>query len=205
MKDNKKLWQGISVLALVIAIVGISVGFAALSQQLTITGQTKVAPGEWRVEFTDAQFDDNSTKATATTDTTDPSNPKPNLTGTTFSDYEIVLTKPGDKGTYTVTVENLGTIDAQLTGVTLNTGNLTYEGQATDPTAKAADEALAAQNVTYTVTWEDGSAITTGSDLNASESKNILITAEYSKDATAIPTAPVIITGRNLTLNYTSK
>ena len=210
MKDNKKFWQLFSVVALVVAVFGISIGFAAMSQTLNISGQTKVVPGDWDVEFTNAVFSNEGTHAEATevaadATATPPVAAKPTLTGTTFSDYEIVLTQPGDKGVYTVTVENLGTIDAQLTGVTWNTGTLTYTGEATDPTQKAADEAIVRNNVTYTVTWDDGTAITTGSDLDSGDSKDIIITAEYDSAATELPSAPVVITGKDLTLTYTSK
>ena len=213
MKENKKFWQAFSVIALVVAVFGISIGFAAMSQTLNISGQVKVAPGNWQVEFTNAVFNAEGTHATATEVAADPSatppvTAKPNLTGTTFSDYEIVLTQPGDKGTYTVTVENLGSIDAALTGVSWNTGTPSCAGTAVDSTQAAADATLVCNNVTYTVTWEGGNAIqTTGADvdLDAGDSKNIVITAEYDSNATQLPSAPVIITGKDLTLTYTSK
>ena len=201
MKENKKYLQLFSVLALVVAVLGISVGFAAMSQTLTISGQAKVQPASWDIKFTNATFDDNSTDATATTDTT--STPqKPTLSDTTFSNYEIVLTKPGDKGTYLVTVENQGDIDATLT--TANIGStLSFTGAATDPTVKASDEAIVQANVTYTVTWDDDTAIATGSALDAGDSKVIKIEVEYDEDATELPTEPVTITGRDVTLIYT--
>ena len=213
MKDNKKFWQAFSVIALVVAVFGISIGFAAMSQTLNISGQVKVAPGNWQVEFTNAVFNAEGTHATATEvaedlTATPPVTAKPTLTGTTFSDYEIVLTQPGDKGKYTVTVENLGSIDAELSNVSWNTGTPTCTGTAADSTQAAADATLVCANVTYTVTWNDGSAITTSgtnAELLAGNSNDIIIEAEYDADATELPSAPVIITGKDLTLTYTSK
>ena len=205
MKSNAKVLKIVSLVSLVVAIMGISVAFAAMSRTLDISGRVKVLSGDWEVTFTNVVFSANGTKATETVDTSDPSNPMPNLTGTTFTNYEIVLTQPGDKGTYTITVGNLGSIDAQLTGITWNTGTLNYVGTATDPVKKAADEALVAANLTYRLTWSDGSPITVGDDLNAGNSRKVLVTAEYSPTATELPSAPVIITGKDLTLTFESK
>ena len=117
------------------------------------------------------------------------------MTDTTFSGYEIVLSKPGDKGSYTVTVENQGSIDAALT--TVNLGNaLTYTG------SSAADEQIVRDNVTYTLTWADGTAIAVGDTLAHGASKDLIITAEYSSTATQIPEDSVTITGRDLTMIY---
>ncbi|MBE6161368.1 MAG: hypothetical protein E7158_04030 [Firmicutes bacterium] len=205
MKESKKFLQVFSVLALVVAVLGISVGFAAMSTQLNVTGQVKVDPAKWDIKFTKYEFDDYGTDATATTKAAEGTNPaKPIMNDTTFSDYEIVLTKPGDKGSYTVTVTNDGTLDAQLSSVSLG-NSLTYTGEATDPAVKASDEAIVENNVTYTITWADGSEIASGSELAHGQSKDLIITAEYPSATTELPTAPVVITGRNLTLTYTQK
>ena len=206
MKENKKFLQTFAVLALIVAVLGISVGFAAMSQTLNVTGQAKVQPANWDVEFTNAVFSDNGTNATATTDST--SNPqKPTLNATTFSNYEIVLKQPGDKGTYTLTVSNLGDIDAELTSVTLG-NNLTIEGSAQDAAVKAKDEQIVQNNIVYTVKWANGDEIVTGSDLLAGSTGNtrdLVITVEYNENATELPSAPVTITGKDLTLVYTQK
>ena len=204
MKENKKYLQLFSVLALVVAVLGISVGFAAMSQTLTITGKATVDPANWDVKFTQATFSNNNTDAYAVTAAAQGNEPaKPTLSDTTFSNYEIVLTKPGDKGTYYVKVENDGDINAQLT--TANIGStLTFTGSAQDSAVKAADEAIVEANVTYTVTWDGGAAIQTGSRLNANgDSKVIKIEVEYDPDADELPSAPVTITGRDVTLIYT--
>ena len=204
MKENKKYLQLFSVLALVVAVLGISVGFAAMSQTLTISGQGKVTPANWDIKFTQATFDDNGTDATATVDAN--STPqKPTLSDTTFSNYEIVLTKPGDVGTYYVTVENQGDIDAQLT--TANIGSsLVFTGSAQDAAVKAADEDIVEANVTYTVTWDDDAPILNSGaniDLDAGDSRIIKIEVAYDEDADELPSAPVTITGRDVTLIYT--
>ena len=203
MKENKKYLQLFSVLALVVAVLGISVGFAAMSQTLTITGQAKVTPASWDIKFTGYTFSDNGTDADETTAAAEGNNPaRPTLSDTTFSNYEIVLTKPGDKGTYLVTVENQGDIDAVLTTATIGS-QLTYTGAAQDSAVKASDEAIVAANVTYNITWSDGTAIATNDTLDAGESKVIKIEVEYDEDADELPQYPVTITGKDVTLIYT--
>lgn len=188
MKDNKKMLQILSLALLFVAVVCISVGFAALSTSLTVTGAAKVIPATWKIKFTANSFNNYSTSATSGSTT-------PTMTDTTFSGYEIVLSKPGDKGSYTVTVENQGSIDAALTTVNLG-DTLTYAG------SSAADEQIVRDNVTYTLTWADGTAIAVGDTLAHGTSKDLIITAEYSSTATQIPEDSVTITGRDLTMIY---
>ena len=202
MKKNKKFLQVFSVVALVVAVLGISVGFAAMSEQLSVTGQVKVQPAKWDIKFTNAVFSNNNTYASQTTTEAVGNNPAtPTMPDTTFSNYEIVLTRPGDIGTYTVTVENQGDIDAEVSSVVLG-GNLTYTGQALDATQKATDEQIVQNNVTYTITWSNGDAIVQGDKLVSNASRDLVITAEYASEATELPSAPVVITGRDLTLTF---
>ena len=190
MKDNKKMVQLFSVLALFLAVVGISIGFAAMSTSLSIRGTAKVVPATWDVKFTSKEFSDNSTAATASEAGT--------LTDTTFYDYEITLTKPGDKGTFLVTVTNGGTIDAKVGTVTLGSGALTMTGD-------AADVAKLTGHINYNVTWADGTAIATNDTLphtSGNNTRQIKIEVEYDPLATELPAAPVTISGRDLTMTF---
>lgn len=208
MKTNQKVFQMVTVVALFIAVVFISVGFALMSTALTVQGTVKVVPATWDVHFVPSSYDfsDNSTTAEDTTDTTDANYV---FDDTTFRGYEITLKKPGDKGTITFDVENLGDIDAQVSSV--NIGTAAFTGEATDPTKKAADEALVEANVTYTITWDDGTAITTsdvltkatGGVASATGKKTIKIEALYNPLAEALPSAPVVISGKDLSITFT--
>ena len=189
MKDNKKFLQIFSIVALMLAVIGISVGFAAMSTQLQITGTAKVVPAKWEVKFTGQTFSNNSTSASE--------GKTPSLTDTLFSNYEIVLTKPGDKGTYTVNVKNNGDIDAKISTVSLGTAS--YSG------ANAADEALVESNVTYNVTWSNGDPISVNDELAHGADRDIIVEVEYDSEATALPSAPVTISGRDLTVLFVQK
>lgn len=187
MKTNKKVLQIVSIIALFLAVVGISVGFALMSTSLEIIGTAKVTPAEWKILFTNATYSDNNTDAYE--------GKTPSLQDTSFSNYEVVLTKPGDHGTYTITVENQGDIDAKISEVVLGE-TLTYSAQS------QADEDIVRANVSYSITWSDGTAIQTGDTLAAGASKNIIVDVLYDSDADEIPQNEVGISGRTLTILY---
>ena len=203
MKTNQKVFQMVTVVALFIAVVFISVGFALMSTSLSVTGQAKIVPAKWDVHFVPStyHFSDNSTAATDTTDTTAAGY---TFDATTFSGYEITLTKPGDKGTITFDVENDGDLDAEIANY--NLGSLVVTG--TGATA-AADEAIVNRWIIYTVTWDDDTAIADGQLLAKKASgaatgtrKTIKIEVEYDENATDLPTNEVTVSGRNLSFSY---
>ena len=90
----------LSVVAIAIALVALSVGYAALSQTLNINGTTTVKQTDWSVKFQNLASP--VLKGAAVSDTTD-------LTATTFT-FTASLTKPGDSVTYTWEVTNDGDI-----------------------------------------------------------------------------------------------
>ncbi len=190
MKNGKKMVQLFSIVALFLAVIGISIGFAALSTAMEISGTVRVIPANWSVKFNSAVFSNNDTHATDNDVT-------PTLTSTNISGYEIVLTRPGDKGTYTVEVENDGNIDAKVSAVTI--GTPVYTGTGANA---AADQTLVQNNVTYTIKWQGGTNIALGDTLDAGDTAYIEITAEYNASATAMPENPVTITGQKLNVTF---
>ena len=116
MKDKKKIVIGV----LCALIMIMAVGYALLSQQLSITGSAAIT-SNWQVEITNITQKEKS--AGATTNNT-------NYTATTAS-FNTSLTSPGDYALYEVTVTNKGTLDAVLSAEpTITTGNneaITYE------------------------------------------------------------------------------
>ena len=194
MKDNKKFLQVFAVLALVVAVLGISVGFAALSSTLTIEGNAHVVPANWDVHFANLQTPAVTGTAVA--------GGSPTLTATSFKTYDVTLSKPGDQVVYTFDVENTGDIDAILSDYTFATPTIT--GTAADATDKANDEALVAANLVYTLTYSGGTAITKNVDTLAKTNgtATLVLTVGYKADATAMPTAAVNITGMDVTFVY---
>ena len=195
MKENKKFLQVFAVLALVVAVLGISVGFAALSQTLTINGTAQVTPADWDIHFENLVQPYAITGGASITGS-------PTLSATHFGNYNVVLTKPGDEVVIQFDVTNDGDIPAKLTDYTFATP--TIVGTAVDSDDKAADEALVAENLVYTLTYSGGTAIVKNTDtLAKDETKTLVLTVGYKSTATEMPSAAVNITGMDVTFVYT--
>jgi len=133
----------IAIIALAVAVVFMSVGFALYSQQLTLNGTATVKPASWNVKFdttAGATVAQNSVAATTS-----------NLTDTAYT-YSFTLAKPGDFFEVDLTVVNAGTIDAILkkitmTGIDANNSDylkytLTYAGTPYTQTTEGLSTAL---------------------------------------------------------------
>lgn len=99
-----------AVIALVCALAIMAVGYSLLAQTLTINGTATIA-SDWDVAIT------NITEGTPTGGATNAE--AASHTGTTAT-FNVNLTKPGDKMTYEITVTNGGSLNAKLTGLTVN-------------------------------------------------------------------------------------
>ena len=107
MEKQRKI-KSMAVVALIVAVLGLTVAFAALSTTLTINGTAGV----------DAASPD--------TTGTGASSSEPILDATTIDNVNMSVTKPGDSVTYYFDIVNNGTIDAVLD--TDLKSSLFYEG-----------------------------------------------------------------------------
>ena len=194
MKDNKKVLYGLVALALVLSVVGISIGFAAMSTDLTINGSAEVFPASWDIKFKDLSSPTITGDAVVTT--------APTITSDThIGNYAVKLTKPGDSVTYTFKVANDGTIDAKLTDFIKATPTFTGTGA-----TASADATIVQNNFEYTVTYSDDTAITKNTDeLDAESYKTVKLVVGYKADATELPTNTVTISGLDVTFTYGQK
>lgn len=194
MKDNKKVLYGLVALALVLSVVGISIGFAAMSTDLTINGSAQVVPSTWDIKFKDLSAPTIAGAAEVTT--------APTITSDThIGNYAVKLTKPGDSVTYTFKVANDGSIDAVLTDFIKATPTFTGTGATAE-----ADATIVQNNFVYTVTYSDDTAITKNTDELAKETfKTVKIVVGYNANATALPTNTVTISGLDVTFTYGQK
>ena len=167
---------------LVVAIVAMSVGFAVFSSNLEINGTTTVQSTNWNI-----QFDEDSYEETVGSETTTPSF---NVTSMT---YAVTLTEPGDFYEFTVNVENTGTFDAQLTGITMT--DLTPE-----------QEKYLTYTLTYANTPYTSSQSSLAIDLAHGSTTPVKVRVEYIQpnDPADLPdeTTPITL---NATLNYVQK
>jgi len=104
MERNRKI-KILSLVALIVAVLGLGVAFAALSSQLTINGSAKAQAGSWNIHF--AKTLDMPTQTTG-----DASFTEPTLSDTSILGFKATVTKPGDSVTYYFDIVNSGTVDA---------------------------------------------------------------------------------------------
>ena len=99
--ESERKSKGIIIGVLCAVIVFMSIGFAALSSQLTINGNATISD-TWNVQITNIEKKEGSTGVTETS--------QPTHTATT-ANFNVSLKEPGDYAIYTVTVKNTVTKD----------------------------------------------------------------------------------------------
>ena len=180
--SNKKT-KGVMLL-LVIAVILMTVGFAAYAQRLNITGNVTVKGKPWNVHYVNNSITPTSGSVTAT---------NPSVNNTDF-EFTVTLEKPGDFYEATINVINEGSMDAYLKKITMS------------------DISTHSNYLSYTVTYNNGTAYTATSNvspvvkLDAGATHPVKVRVEYLKPATSddLPdnNVTVTVTGN---LDYSSE
>ncbi len=193
MKTERNL-KILVIAAITIAIGGLSIGFAAFSRTLTITGaEATVNSSSWDVHF------ENLVPSTTGTATTTGGSITP-TNSTSITGIDMTLTSPGDSVTYTFDVVNGGDFDAIAT--TLNIDTPTCVGSGVNATVDATN---VCNNLEYTLTYADGSDILTTPSLTTAEgTKSMKLTLTYSNAITAdqLPASAVTVSDLNASILY---
>ena len=181
--DKKKNYTGVVASLIIVLVACISIGYAALSTQVNVTGTTLIKTNSWNMYV--------SAVATPTTTGAPTVTKAPSVTSgstsTTSLSYNVTLNKPGDAYTFNFTVKNGGTINAKLSAVPTLTGLTTAQDV----------------YVNHTITNSDGSAVTAGQTINAGATKTYTVKVEFDKNITAaqLPTSDQSLT-LGVALNY---
>ena len=192
MEKQRKV-KTLSIVALIVAVLGLTVAFASLSQTLTINGTAKVETATWDIKFANLSA---ATKTGAAEVTTEPTLQDDSTALKTFA---IKLTKPGDSVTYTFDVKNSGTIDAIITGIVPETIKPVCTG--VSATNAEADAKIICDGLTYSLTYtDDGKAVAKNDTLAAGETKNLTLKLAFESDS--LPTDDVNISGLDIALTY---
>ena len=104
MKNNK---QDLYIFIIMIALIGLTIGYAALNSTLNINGKSSISKNTWDVYFDNVVVRDGSVEAVKT----------PTVIDKTTVDFEVALNMPGDFYEFTVDVVNSGTIDAMIESI----------------------------------------------------------------------------------------
>ncbi len=100
-------------ICLAILLFGLTIGYAVLSRNLTITGTGKVNNAGWDIHFVS-----DSIQATKTGEATYIEPKIDGTNSTTLKDYSVNLFKPTDTVEFTFDVKNNGGIDAVVSSIT---------------------------------------------------------------------------------------
>lgn len=174
MKTNR---NNIIIISLAVVLLGMSIGYAALAQQLVINGTAGVGDAKWAIQF--KSITKNDTLTTSGTNEVTP----PSVSGVSAT-FDVSLDYPGAKIVYDIVVENAGTIDAtfvETTGVDSANGaepvDIQYTVQKIDDTI----DLLKNTTDTYQVTIE---WISTSDTVPTTTSKTATINLDYVQKTT---------------------
>lgn len=194
-KDRKT--KVLAVIAIIIAVVSLTIGFAAFSTTLSIDGTGDVKSSSWKVRFENLQPVQRVGTAVETTA------PTINTNDTTISNFDVSFTTPGDSVSYTFDIANKGTFDAEITSINIPTP--TCQGTGTNAEEDATN---VCDNLEYKLTYTDGGAALAQADtLNKGETKNVTLTLTYKDTigATELPQDNVDINNLGISIVYSQK
>lgn len=155
--------QNYVIVILSITLLVMAVGFAAFSQNLSISSSTATfKKAKWDVHFDTTTFAETSTIT---------ANPAPTVSNTNVA-FTVTLNKPGDVYSFRINARNFGTIDAKMKKITMS--GLTTEQ---------------AKYVGYTITYAGDDYTQTTDNLNyplaAEASHSVIVTVRYLLPANA--------------------
>lgn len=185
MERNRKI-KILSLVALIVAVLGLGVAFAALSSKLTINGSAKAQAGSWNIHF--AKTLDMPTQTTG-----DASFTEPTLSDTSILGFKATVTKPGDSVTYYFDIVNSGTVDALVESYVFESGYRDCTGTRvsdhpeckiydfnSDGNVTAFDYNVWRTSIKYGLYYTDNNKeIKSGDTISAGETKHAKLVVEY--------------------------
>lgn len=162
-KKNKK-----TILLLLLLILGISVGYAALSSTLNISGSSQIGNVTWDIHWNNVVIKNGSITGDQVT------SPATIIgANSTEIEYSITFDKPGEFYEFNVDAVNAGSIDAMIETISKKV----FE-------ADGATETTLPDYLEYTVTYGDNKALAVKHLLPAHETETYKVRIQYKKDIT---------------------
>ena len=184
--------RNIILIVLAVCLIGITVAYATLSQNLNISGVAKVEKTSWNIHFTKvltpkAEGYAEGGKATLNSDST------------VLTVSEGILKVPGDTITYVFDVINEGDLDAEVETVLTTIDSCKASDNTTDVT-------MYCDKIKYDLVYQDTKeAVKKNDQLLKGESKtlNLIITYDKNKELTSLPNTEIVLDNITSTINYT--
>lgn len=183
--------RNIILIVLAVCLIGITVAYATLSQNLNISGVANVDKTSWNIHFTNVLTPKVEGQATG-------GKAVLNDGKTVLTISEGTLSAPGDKIIYTFDVINEGDLPAEIeTTLTQMEGCKAENGS---------DASIFCNKIGLDLVYADTKEKVQKSDrLLSGETKtlNLIITYDKDKLLTTLPTSPIVLSNITSTINYT--
>ena len=183
--------RNIILIVLAVCLIGITVAYATLSQNLNISGVANVDKTSWNIHFTNVLTPKVEGQATG-------GKAVLNSGSTVLTISEGTLSAPGDKIVYTFDVINEGDLPAEVeTTLTQMEGCKAENGS---------DVSIFCNKIGLDLVYADTNTKVQKSDrLLSGETKtlNLIITYDKDKLLTSLPTSPITLSNITSTINYT--
>ena len=183
--------RNIILMVLAVCLIGITVAYATLSQNLNISGVANVDKTSWNIHFTNVLTPKVEGQATG-------GKAVLNSGSTVLTISEGTLSAPGDKITYTFDVINEGDLPAEV--------ETTLTQMESCKAENGSDVSIFCNKIGLDLVYADTNTKVQKSDrLLSGETKilNLIITYDKDKLLTTLPTSPIVLSNITSTINYT--
>lgn len=192
--DRDRSTKVIAIVALCVAVFGLSVGFAAFSNDLTIKSEATVKPNasDFDVNFSssDTSETDGTVTATSTAGVTAQDATINNATAPTISGIKVEFTEPGQSAKYSFFAHNAGKYNAFLNNVTFknakdanaNIACVAAEGTNANMVASAC-QGISIKVKVGTTTFVEPTPTITSHELPIDQYEPVEVTIEYKTGA----------------------
>lgn len=210
--EKERRIKVLSLAALIVALLGLTVAFAALSQTLTINGNASVDAATWDIHFETPYGSDATTNGSATINKT------PTFNGTSITDIDVSITKPDDLAYWSFKIVNNGTINAKISSIEISklcTIDSPVEScdWNNDGTVTQEDVDKVNNNISFIFFRNDSDAVEfkTNDTLNAGEQVEAELMIGYLKadisegttvESTELPKRDLTFSNLSVTINY---
>ena len=183
--------RNIILIVLAVCLIGITVAYATLSQNLNISGVANVDKTSWNIHFTNVLTPKVEGQATG-------GKALLNDGKTVLTISEGTLSAPGDKIVYTFDVINEGDLPAEV--------ETTLTQMESCKAENGSDVSIFCNKIGLDLVYADTKEKVQKSDrLLSKETKtlNLIITYDKDKLLTSLPTSPIVLSNITSTINYT--
>ena len=160
MEKDRRI-KVLSIIALLIAVVGLTVAFSEMSKTLTINCSAKMDTAKWDIRFENLTTEIEGTGKVITAPTLKEND-------TYIGDFEVTLSKPGDSVTFNFEIVNKGDIASKFSDYLINGYNLYNQDGSDEYTLKLYD------TIFEEADW-NGDGITTQEEVIETIEKGIFI------------------------------